>query len=196
MLHQHVTYRQQTAKRVSEVLGWPKLIPESHQFVRNLMDQQPHLPSTHYPSIPTTNCAETSESSTPQTTILTAKMAAQAPQLRSLYRRFLREIPTRSPSLLANPSPLQKHIRSDIAATSSSNSPSLSHQMQTKSSESRAQEAEQFLQFAVQQRIYSTLVERYNPGMNMDEEERVRLTARRVGMELPIERMMGKKNEE
>jgi hypothetical protein len=29
-------------------------------------------------------------------------------------------------------------------------------------------------------------------GMNMDEEERVRLTARRVGMELPIERMMGK----
>lgn len=123
-------------------------------------------------------------------------MAAQAPQLRSLYRRFLREIPTRSPSLLANPSPLQKHIRSDIAATSSSNSPSLSHQMQTKSAESRAQEAEQFLQFVVQQRIYSTLVERYNPGMNMDEEERVRLTARRVGMELPIERMMGKKDEE
>lgn len=35
--------------------------------------------------------------------------------------------------------------------------------------------------------MYATLVERYNPGMNMDEEERVRLTARRVGMDLPEE---------
>lgn len=35
--------------------------------------------------------------------------------------------------------------------------------------------------------MYATLLERYNPGMNMDEEERVRLTARRVGMELPEE---------
>ena len=29
------------------------------------------------------------------------------------------------------------------------------------------------------------LLERYNPGMGMDEEERVRLTARRVGRDLP-----------
>lgn len=35
--------------------------------------------------------------------------------------------------------------------------------------------------------MYITLLERYNPGMNMDEEERVRLTARRVGIDLPIE---------
>lgn len=35
--------------------------------------------------------------------------------------------------------------------------------------------------------MYATLLERYNPGMNMDEEERVRLTARRVGMDLPDE---------
>ena len=35
--------------------------------------------------------------------------------------------------------------------------------------------------------MYATLLERYNPGMNMEEEERVRLTARRVGMELPEE---------
>ena len=35
--------------------------------------------------------------------------------------------------------------------------------------------------------MYATLLERYNPGMNMDEEERVRLTARRVGMDLPEE---------
>lgn len=35
--------------------------------------------------------------------------------------------------------------------------------------------------------MYVSLLERYNPGMNMDEEERVRLTARRVGMDLPQE---------
>jgi len=28
---------------------------------------------------------------------------------------------------------------------------------------------------------------RYNPGMNMTEEEKQRLTARRVGMEMPVE---------
>jgi len=35
--------------------------------------------------------------------------------------------------------------------------------------------------------MYATLLEKYNPGMSMDEEEKVRLTARRVGMELPAE---------
>lgn len=33
--------------------------------------------------------------------------------------------------------------------------------------------------------MYAMLLDRYNPGMEMDDEERVRLTARRVGMELP-----------
>lgn len=32
-----------------------------------------------------------------------------------------------------------------------------------------------------------TLLERYNPGMGMDEAERVRLSARRIGVELPAE---------
>lgn len=37
--------------------------------------------------------------------------------------------------------------------------------------------------------MYSTLLERYNPGIGsvMDEDERVRQTARRVGMDLPDE---------
>lgn len=35
--------------------------------------------------------------------------------------------------------------------------------------------------------MYATLLERYNPGMNMEDEERTRLTARRVGMNLPLE---------
>lgn len=51
----------------------------------------------------------------------------------------------------------------------------------------QVEQAEQYIQYMKAQRMYATLLERYNPGMSMDEEERVRLTARRVGMELPEE---------
>lgn len=44
--------------------------------------------------------------------------------------------------------------------------------------------------------MYATLVARYNPGMDMDQEERVRLTARRVGMDLPVEHDIGSSKEE
>ncbi|KAJ4306003.1 hypothetical protein N0V88_000794 [Collariella sp. IMI 366227] len=50
-----------------------------------------------------------------------------------------------------------------------------------------AAQAEQYLAYLRAQRTYVTLIERYNPGMGMDEEERVRLSARRVGMDLPKE---------
>src|SRR5215469_10652249 len=114
-------------------------------------------------------------------------------QLRSLYRRFLRELPPTpvplttatsttspqpKPSLLSHPSPLQKRIRASFHPQSST---------PTKSPNARIQEAEQFIQYLRAQRMYVSLLERYNPGMNMDEEERVRLTARRVGMDLPQE---------
>ncbi|PVH84648.1 hypothetical protein DL98DRAFT_512072 [Cadophora sp. DSE1049] len=91
-------------------------------------------------------------------------------KLRSLYRSFLRELPSRP--LTEKPSPLKTRIRSTIAA-----------------SESRIpiEQAEQYLQYVKAQRMYATLLERYNPGMNMEDEERVRLTARRVGMDLPEE---------
>lgn len=95
-------------------------------------------------------------------------------QARSLYRRFLRELPSRSPSILANPSPLQHHIRADFASASNA-------------SRLKLEEAEQYIQYLKAQRVYTTLIERYNPGMNMAEEDRVRLTARRVGMDLPVE---------
>jgi ATP synthase assembly factor FMC1 len=91
-------------------------------------------------------------------------------KLRSLYRSFLRELPSRSLSEKSRSS-LQARIRSTIAFES--NTP--------------IEQAEQFLQYVKAQRMYATLLERYNPGMNMDEEERVRLTARRVGMDLPEE---------
>lgn len=113
--------------------------------------------------------------------IMSAPVHSQA---RSLYRRLLRELPARTPSILANPSPLQKHIRADFANHPQTDSPSLQHQAQ-KPVEKRVEEAEQYVQYLAAQRMYTTLVERYNPGMNMSEEERVRLTARRVGMDLP-----------
>ena len=116
-----------------------------------------------------------------------------SPQLRSLYRRFLRELPPTSasltnststtspqpkPTLLSHPSPLQKRLRASFHPQSST---------PTKSLNARIQEAEQFVQYLRAQRMYVSLLERYNPGMNMNEEERVRLTARRVGMNLPQE---------
>ncbi|KAI9745519.1 MAG: hypothetical protein M1818_001053 [Claussenomyces sp. TS43310] len=95
-------------------------------------------------------------------------MATNPSKVRSLYRSFLRELPSRG---LQSRSPLQERIRTTIA-TENATSPA---------------HAEQFLRYVQAQRMYVTLLERYNPGMNMDEEERVRLTARRVGMDLPAE---------
>jgi ATP synthase assembly factor FMC1, mitochondrial len=53
-------------------------------------------------------------------------------------------------------------------------------------------EAREFLEYVKAQRMYATLLERYNPGMEMDEEERVRLSARRVGLNLPVDDEGGK----
>ncbi|KAI9880443.1 MAG: hypothetical protein M1830_003085 [Pleopsidium flavum] len=107
-------------------------------------------------------------------------MSPSRSHLRSLYRSILRELPSRP---LSAPSPLQQRIRTSFSTTSSQDSA-----MQ------RAQEAEQYIQYVKAQRMYATLLERYNPGMSMDEEERVRLTARRVGMDLPAEFGFGKMN--
>jgi len=51
----------------------------------------------------------------------------------------------------------------------------------------RAAQATQCLAYFRAQRKYVELLERYNPGAGMDQEERVRLSARRVGMNLPVE---------
>ena len=90
-------------------------------------------------------------------------------RLRSLYRSILRELPHRP---LSQPSPIQQRIRKSFSDTAAPQ---------------QIEEAEQYIQYAKAQRMYATLLERYNPGMGMDEEERVRLTARRVGMDLPEE---------
>ena len=110
-------------------------------------------------------------------------MAAEA-HLRSLYRSVLRELPPRA---AATPTAtLRSSIRNHFATPSPN--PTLEYNL------ARRQEAEQFVQYLKAQRMYGTLLERYNPGMSMDEEERVRLSARRVGMNMPEEWYGAKKN--
>ena len=138
------------------------------------------------------------------TGIRTMSTSNTASQLRSLYRSLLRELPSRSQR-----SPLHQRLRTSFASNDLSASPSISPLTQAnvsdptsttskvlgkskKSPEEAIQEAEQFLLYVKSQRMYATLLERYNPGMNMDEEERVRLSARRVGMEMPKEWESGK----
>ncbi|PGG96763.1 hypothetical protein GX51_07673 [Blastomyces parvus] len=110
-------------------------------------------------------------------------MAAQFPsQARALYRSVIRELPHRP---LSSRSPLAMRIRTHLSSQQSPESHNNDKQSQI--AQARLEEAEQFTQYLKAQRKYVTLLERYNPGADMDEEERVRLTARRVGMELPIE---------
>lgn len=115
--------------------------------------------------------------------ITTITMAQSAtPQIRSLYRRLLRELPSTPQTTrtrhqkLSSPSLLQKSIRTSIATPKTGSS-----------TQGQIQQAEQFVQYVQAQRTYASLLERYNPGMGMTEEERVRLSARRVGMNLPVE---------
>ncbi|KAJ5363944.1 uncharacterized protein N7496_009657 [Penicillium cataractarum] len=120
---------------------------------------------------------------------------------RSAYRALLRELPRANPS---TPSPLHQRLRalfrSQEQTPSTASAPTPSHTSTIASSTQpsvfsipsspeehtlRIQEAEQLAQYAKAQRTYTELLERYNPGMSMDEEEKIRLTARRVGFDLP-----------
>lgn len=131
-----------------------------------------------------------------ETDTMTEHLSIQA---RSTYRALLRELPRRH---LSSPSPLQHRLRKIFrggADTSpSSPSPSISSKSSPSPSSSsstikntkedlnlRLQEASQYAQYARAQRSYAALLERYNPGMGMNEGERIRLTARRVGLDLP-----------
>ena len=97
----------------------------------------------------------------------------------SLYRSFLRELPPSiSPKALQKRSPLHQRLRESFSSSPLSSTAPLSHAIE---------QGEQYLQYFQSQRQYAMLLERYNPGISgeMDEEERVRLSARRVGMNMP-----------
>lgn len=122
-------------------------------------------------------------------------MAAEA-HARSLYRAILRELPPRTPTIAANPirSSIREHFARPATDSSQNNNNIINKNNNNNNNHlARRQEMEQFVQYLKAQRTYGELLERYNPGMNMDEEERVRLTARRVGMEMPEEWKMGPK---
>ncbi|KAK0766192.1 hypothetical protein N5P37_001083 [Trichoderma harzianum] len=110
-------------------------------------------------------------------------MASSPANLRAIYRSLLRELPPR-PILSSPRTPLHRRIRSSFvdspSPSSSSSFASSSHAL-----EHQAQLAQQLIAYLRAQRMYVTLIERYNPGMEMDQDERIRLTARRVGMDLP-----------
>lgn len=105
---------------------------------------------------------------------------------RSVYRSILRELPRREPSqtILSAPSPLQSRIRQYLSTDAGEEAVA----------RARLDEAQQFVEYVRAQAMYTTLLERYNPGAEMDEQERVRLTARRVGMDLPPEMQNGNGN--
>ncbi|KAL6234123.1 hypothetical protein BDW75DRAFT_231423 [Aspergillus navahoensis] len=102
---------------------------------------------------------------------------------KSTYRAILRELPRRS---IFSPTPLHRQIREAYRKPTSQSSQGAGENVpEGEAVLRRLQQAEQFAQYARAQRMYVMLVDRYNPGSLMDEEERVRLTARRVGLDLP-----------
>ncbi|KAI6245490.1 hypothetical protein HI914_06706 [Erysiphe necator] len=98
----------------------------------------------------------------------------QPSHIRSVYRSILREISIRTASNIFK-STIVKRIRSSF-----SSNPEVSIQL-----------AEQFLQYQRAQNTYVNLLEKYGSNNEMEEGEKVRLTARRVGMELPVSSMPG-----
>ena len=113
-------------------------------------------------------------------------MPLKPARLRAIYRSLLRELPPR-PILSSPRSPIHANLRTTFGAAPSPSSSSSPSKAGTASPDSQAAQAEQFIVYLRAQRKYVALLERYNPGMDLDDAERVRLTARRVGMDLPVE---------
>lgn len=107
-----------------------------------------------------------------------ASQAHPAPKLAGLYRALLRELAPR-PVLAAPRSALHRRLRDEFELAAAA---SVASRTTRTNNVALARQAAAYLRA---QRTYAALLERYNPGMGMDEEERVRLSARRVGMDLP-----------
>ncbi len=117
------------------------------------------------------------------------KMSASS-TAKSTYRAILREIPRRS---LSSPTPLHNRVRDSFRKQVTNES--LTSEKISEEAQRKIHEAEQFALYAKAQREYVRLVDRYNPGSWMDEEDRIRLTARRVGLDLPELHEEGKEKE-
>ena len=116
-------------------------------------------------------------------------------QARSAYRALLREHPRRNLRATST-TPLHNRLRelfrrgvptTTTTTTTTTAAAAPTNDANTEARTQRIQEAEQIAQYARAQRMYAHLLDLYNPGMSMNEEEKIRLTARRVGWELPVE---------
>ncbi|KAF8475655.1 hypothetical protein BDZ91DRAFT_710074 [Kalaharituber pfeilii] len=94
---------------------------------------------------------------------------------RSLYRSLLRELlPLTSAPKQIKLTPTHQFLRSCFFSKNASSNDTLA-----------MGKASQIKDYLKAQRMYAALLERYNPNLRIEDEERVRLTARRVGFELP-----------
>ncbi|ORY35058.1 hypothetical protein BCR39DRAFT_556558 [Naematelia encephala] len=100
-------------------------------------------------------------------------MASTLGPTKQLYRSLLRELrlASKQPRSKRNPV-VQSHLRDLIASSQSS------------SIDQTIIETRDFLRAS---RIHAELLKRYNPTFDMTEEERVRASARRVGLDTPVE---------
>ncbi|KAF8543801.1 hypothetical protein BDD12DRAFT_874025 [Trichophaea hybrida] len=101
---------------------------------------------------------------------------------RSLYRHLLRELPP----IMARRTSLHRTLRQTFYPDARAAAPP---------AEVPEDHAKHFLKYLQSQRMYVMLLERYNPGLagDMDLQEHTRLTARRVGLDMPVQ---GEREEE
>ncbi|KAG6337361.1 hypothetical protein ID866_1734 [Astraeus odoratus] len=97
-------------------------------------------------------------------------MASQQPRL---YRRLVREI---AKSSIAPRACRNKEIATNFRSLFNRNH----------GSETFQHDLENVLTFMNSQREYKSLLERYNPLMDLTAEERIEATARRVGLNMPV----------
>lgn len=106
----------------------------------------------------------------------TTAVPVDSAKIRSIYRSLLRELPPR-PILVRPRTPIHSQLRKHF----------IYQPQQWNPTERKVglAAAEQYKAYFRAQRHYVSLIEQYNPGMGMSQEERVRLSARKVGMDLP-----------
>ena len=97
---------------------------------------------------------------------------------RTLYRQLLRELPP----LNTKRTTLHLHLRNTFAGAGAP---------------MPVEHAHQLIKYLQSQRMYVTLLERYNPGLvgDHDVQEHTRLTGRRVGLNMPKSYEVGQEGE-
>ena len=113
---------------------------------------------------------------TTTTTAAAAVAATTTTATRTLYRTLLRELPPISQKRTH----LHARLRNSISSSSSSSGEGGDKGMKDR------QLLRQLATYLRAQRTYATLLERYNPSLGpRGDDDRIRMSARRVGLDLP-----------